>query len=195
MRINQITRETALRLGIKQWHVLMLGMSIALNLILGGLLVAKGNNHRETLVPPVIQKSFWVEDGKVSNEYLVEMAVFLAQLYFDVTPSNVDFNHQHLKRYVHPRYYGVLEQSAGGYAQILKRDNSSTHFSVTTIKPDEEASEIALSGTLTTYVGDRRVAQKHKTFTMAFGFDGGRVLLTSIKETNDKDPFGDSPAE
>lgn len=195
MKINQITRETALRLGVKQWHVMLLGMSMALNMLLAGMLIAKGNNHRETLVPPVIQKTFWVEDGKVSKEYLTEMAVFMAQLYFDVTPSNVDFNHSHLKRYVHPRFYGVLEQSAGGYAQILKKDNSSTHFSVVSIKPDEENSRVALQGILTTYVGDRKAAEKSKTFALEFGFDGGRVLLTGIKETNDKDPFGDSATE
>jgi conjugal transfer pilus assembly protein TraE len=192
MKVTLISKEAASRLGVKQWIVTLLGLLVLSNVLLTGLLLVRGNNHRETLVPPVIHQSFWVEDDKVSKEYLMEMGVFLAQLFFDVTPDNVTFNHDHLKKYVHPRFYGALENNANGYAERMKRDNSSTFLSISSLVPDERNARVAIRGILHTYVGDRRVASLAKTYAFGFAFNSGRVLLTSIKETNDKDLFGDN---
>ena len=190
MKIDLLGKEAAARLGIKRWIVSLLAIAMLLNVLLAAITLIKGNNHRETFVPPVIHKTFWVEDDKVSKEYLQEMGVFLAQLYFDVTPTSVAFNHKVLLNYVHPKFYGRMQISAGGYEDRMKADNSSTTFAISGLRTDEDHSTVAVSGMLNTYVGDRRISSLAKIYVFKFGFKSGRVLLTDIKETNEKDPFG-----
>ncbi|OZA31226.1 MAG: type IV conjugative transfer system protein TraE [Hydrogenophilales bacterium 17-61-9] len=190
MRIDKLSGNVAAALGVRKWVVMMFALSqIALVLMLIAFLT-RGDTHRETLVPPTIHKSFWVEDDKVSKEYLIEMGVFLAQLYFDVTPQNVDFNHRALKRYIDPRFYGTLEIEAGAYAQKIKKDNASTFMAIAMVMPDEAKQRIAVQGILNTYLGDSRTSQVNKTYVFEFGQRGGRVLLTGMREgKNAAQPF------
>ena len=183
MRIEKLSGQVAATLGVKRWMILMFALS-QITLLLGMVIfITRGDTHRETLVPPTIHRSFWVEDDKVSKEYLIEMGIFLAQLYFDVTPQNVAFNHQLLKRYIDPRYYGKLETEAGAYAKRIKDDNASTFFAVATIITDEPKQRVAVQGILNTYLGDARTSQVNKTYVFEFGQRGGKVLLTGMKES------------
>jgi len=78
MRIDKLSGQVAVTLGVRRWAVMMFALSqIALLLMLIAFLT-RGDTHRETLVPPTIHTTFWVEDDKVSKEYLIEMGVFLA---------------------------------------------------------------------------------------------------------------------
>ncbi|MEW6400242.1 MAG: type IV conjugative transfer system protein TraE [Chloroflexota bacterium] len=182
MRIDKLSGQVAVTLGVRRWAVMMFALSqIALLLMLIAFLT-RGDTHRETLVPPTIHATFWVEDDKVSKEYLIEMGVFLAQLYFDVTPQNVDFNHRTLKSYIDPRFYGKLEIEAGAYAQKIKADNASTFMAIAMVMPDEAKQRIAVQGVLNTYLGDSRTSQVNKTYVFQFAQRGGRALLTGMRE-------------
>jgi len=195
MRLDKLSANVAAALGVRNWMIVMFGLSqIALVMMLIAFLT-RGDTHRETLTPPTIHQSFWVEDDQVSKEYLIEMAVFLTQLYFDVTPQNVDFNHRAIKKYIDPRFYGTLESEAGAYAQKIKADNASTFMAIAMVIPDEAGQRIAVQGLLSTYLGDSRTSQINKTYVFEFGKRGGRVLLTGMKEgKNAAQAFNENPA-
>lgn len=195
MRIEKLSGQVAASLGVHRWAVVMFALSQAATLLMLVVFLTRGDTHRETLVPPTIHKTFWVEDDKVSKEYLIEMGVFLAQLYFDVTPQNVDFNHRMLKTYVDPRFYGKLEIEAGAYAQKIRADNASTFMAIATVMPDEARQRIAVQGVLNTYLGDSRTSQVNKTYVFEFSQRGGRVLLTGMREgKNATQPFDENTA-
>lgn len=196
MKIERLSENVANQLGVRRWMIVMFALTqFALVLALLALIV-RGDSHRETLVPPTIHKTFWVSDEKVSSEYLVEMAVFLSQLYFNVTPSNVDFNHRAIKTYIDPRAFGRVEIEARAYSTKIKKDNASTFFAISTIVPDEAGQRIAVQGVLNTYLGDARTSQITKTFIFEFGQSGGKTLLKAMKEgTNAINPFAQKPAE
>ena len=48
-------------------------------------------SERTVIVPPSIDRTFWVTRDKASREYLEEMAGFVAWLVLDVSPSTVDW--------------------------------------------------------------------------------------------------------
>jgi conjugal transfer pilus assembly protein TraE len=190
MKISNLTQQTAIVTGVSRWMIVMFSLSQLAVVMLLLVFLTHGDSHRETLVPPVIHRTFWVEDDAVSRDYLIEMGVFLTQIYFDVTPANVNFNHQVLKRYIDPVFYGQLEAEASVYADRIKTDNASTTFAIATVVPDEKHNRIALSGLLNTYLGDSRTSSILKTYIFEFGFKGGKVLLTGMREThNENKPF------
>lgn len=190
MKIERLSENVANQLGVRRWMIVMFALTqVALVLSLFSLIL-KGDSHRETLVPPVIHNTFWVDDDKVSTEYMVEMAVFLSQLYFNVTPANVDFNHRVVKRYVDPRAFGQLEVEARAYSAKIKKDNAATFFAIASVVPDEAHQKIAVQGLLNTYLGDARTSQVTKTYIFEFGRSGGRTMLKSMTEgRNVMNPF------
>ena len=46
---------------------------------------------RTVVVPPSLNKTFWVTRDKASNEYLEQMGSFIAWLVLDVTPASMIF--------------------------------------------------------------------------------------------------------
>ena len=65
--------------------VLAAGQILALVVILNLL-----GTVRTVVVPPSIDKTFWVTRDKASNEYLEQMGSFIAWLVLDVTPASID---------------------------------------------------------------------------------------------------------
>ena len=78
----------------------VLALAVVLNL-LGAV--------RTVVVPPSINKSFWVTRDKASGEYLEQMGSFVAWLVLDVTPASIDWKKDILLGYVEPEQHGGLK--------------------------------------------------------------------------------------
>ena len=64
--------------------------SVAANIVTALIAYRLVGYERVIVVPPAVHKSFWVENDRVSAEYLEQMGYFLIQLALNVTPQSVD---------------------------------------------------------------------------------------------------------
>ena len=179
-------RATALLLAL-------LTVSILANLVLAIASVSLAGRERVILVPPRISQSFWVDAHDVSPEYLEQMGQFLLQLTLNVTPQSVDHQARVLLQYVAPATVGELRASLGATADRLKRDGAATVFAPQELTVDAAHQRLTARGRLTTYIGERRVADVQKTYTLTFGTNAGRIVLTSFKEATPRDPLDPRP--
>ena len=124
--------------------------SMLVNAVLATLCVRLADRERVVLVPPTINKTFWVESERVSAEYLQQMAYFLMQLTLDVTPYSVDHQASVLMQYAAPASFGELRAAMAATADRLKRDGVTQR--------------VGVRGQLTTYVSDRRVSEVAKGY-------------------------------
>lgn len=186
MKIDLLGKEAAARTGLKSWLFSVIGLSVLLNLALVAMLLIRGNDQRVVLVPPQISKTFWVQQNTVSSDYLVQMAQFIIQLYFDVSPDNVEFNDKILLSYVDPRFYGTLQSQAGGIADRMKRDNSSTFYAINGFTPDPANMTVVVHGVMNVFVGDQKASATPEIYQLKFAFASGRVLLTEIRKIDEK---------
>jgi conjugal transfer pilus assembly protein TraE len=168
--------------------VLLTG-SLLVNVVLAFLTVRLSDRERVVLVPPTINKTFWVESERVSAEYLQQMAYFLMQLTLDVTPHSVDHQASVLMQYAAPASFGELRTAMAATADRLKRDGASTVFSARDLVVDEATQRVGVRGQLTTYVSDRRVSEVSKGYAIELQYAGGRVFLKAFRETNPNDPL------
>jgi conjugal transfer pilus assembly protein TraE len=194
MKIKQLAEDFAFRTGVKSVFQGLLIFSIVSNLCLAVALAAADRTHRETLVPPNINKTFWVDDSKVSAEYLEQMGHFVIQLALDNTPANVDYNAKMLLKYAAPASYGELEKVLLMNAKRLKDEGASTMFSARAMTPNDADNSVAFNGILTTWIGDKRVSQLSKNYLLKFGYSAGRVYVLELRETDERHPFKE-PAE
>src|SRR5688500_486280 len=77
-------------------------VSLVINLKLIGM-------ERTIIVPPTIEKTFWVTNDRASKEYLEQMASFIAWLVLDVTPATIDWKKDILLNYVPPEQHGLMK--------------------------------------------------------------------------------------
>ena len=162
--------------------VLLTG-SLLVNVALSVLALRASGRERIVLVPPTINKTFWVESERVSAEYLQQMAYFLMQLTLDVTPHSVDHQSGVLMQYAAPASYGQLRATMAATAERLKRDGASTIFSPRDLVVDEATQRVGVRGQLTTFISDRRVSEVSKGYAIELQYAGGRVFLKAFRET------------
>ncbi|WP_428422674.1 type IV conjugative transfer system protein TraE [Methylibium sp.] len=153
------------------------GQVVALVVILNLL-----GSVRTLVVPPSINKSFWVERDKVSSEYLEQMGSFIAWLVLDVTPASIDWKKDILLGYVEPEQHGALKTRQELEAARLKRINASTVFMPQQLVPSEDAQNVVVRGRLRTLVNGLETANDLKAYLVEFSYAGGRMHLKTFKE-------------
>ena len=137
---------------------------------------------RTVIVPPSIDKSFWVSRDKASSEYLEQMGSFIAWLVLDVTPSSIDWKKGVLLGYVEPGQYGALKTRQEVEAERLRRINASTLFMPQQLVPSEDAQTVVVRGRLRTLVNGFETANDLKAYLVEFSFNGARMHLKTFKE-------------
>ena len=168
--------------------VLLVG-SIAVNLVLALFAVRASGHERIVVIPPSVHKTFWVEQERVSSEYLEQMGYFLMQLTLNVTPQSVDHQAKLLLQYAAPASFGELRTALLAAAERLKRDGASTVFSAPDLVVDERTLRVGVRGQLTTFISDRRVSEVSKAYAIELQYAGGRMFLKAFRETNPNDPL------
>lgn len=148
--------------------------------------------ERTVLVPPTINKTFWVDSDQVSGEYLLEMALFIAHLDLDVTPDSVGFQGETLIHYAAPETYGPLKASLAAYAEKIKKDGASTLFKPHDWAVDEKNMKVSINGDLVTFIADKQVSHVQKSYLAEFAYRSGKIYVKSFQEAPLNDPFNNS---
>jgi conjugal transfer pilus assembly protein TraE len=194
MNINQAAKELEFRTGIKKNVFLLLGASIFVNALLGLMAISNKNTHRETLTPPNIQKSFWVDGESVSAEYLEQMGKFLLDLAVNNTPVNCETNRSALLKYTGSGSYGPISAQTAANCKIIEKSRLSNYFSVSNISIKASDKAIVFNGSMTRWLNDKRMPDRAGAYRLKLGYSGGRIYLTEIVEIDPRqaDQFGDA---
>ena len=138
--------------------------------------------ERIIVVPPSIDKTFWVARDHASREYLEQMGSFVAWLILDATPSSIDWKKDVLLNYVAPDQYGAMKSRQEIEAERLKRINASTFFLPQQLVANETGQSVVVRGRLRTQVNGLDTATDTKAYFAAFEYIGGRMHLKTFKE-------------
>ena len=157
--------------------VLAAGQILALVIILNLL-----GTVRTVVVPPSLNKSFWVTRDQASNEYLEQMGSFVAWLVLDVTPASIDWKKDMLLGYVEPAQYGPLKTRQEVEAERLKRINAATEFAPQQVVASEAAQSVVIRGRLRTLVNGFETANDLKAYRVEFSYGGARMHVKSFQE-------------
>ena len=178
---------------VRFMRMLVIGMAFAILFQTWAILRLAGT-EKTVLVPPNISRSFWVGGDTASSEYLQEMAYWYAGLALTITPESAEYQDELFLKYASPDQAGKLQADMGARADFLKKNNVSTQFSVRSVKVDTDNLKVALSGTLSTFVSDKKAGDRNATYMIGFKFINGKLYVSNFKETSDQDPFGNGAA-
>lgn len=186
MNLSTALHEFETRAALQRLWLLLILCLMASNVLLGIALVSADRTHRETLVPPEIRKSFWVEDAHVSASYLEQMGLFVLMNAMNVTPHSAEYQMRQILRYTTPSYHGVLEKHLLAQAKRLSRDNVSTAVAVTGVTVDEARQSVRFDTLLRTMLADKTVAETPRRFEVVFGMTQGQIRLHQLRELDEK---------
>ncbi len=112
------------------------------------VIVSIAGSERTVIVPPNIDRTFWVTKEKASREYLEQMGAYVAWLVLDVTPTTVDWKRNLLLNWVSPDRHAELKNRMDLEAERLRSNNASTFFLVQQLVADENRQSVVVTGRL-----------------------------------------------
>lgn len=144
-------------------------------------------SERTIVVPPNIEKTFWVSKDKVSGEYLEQMAGFMTWLVLDVSPSTIDWKRNVLLTYVAPDDFAGLKTQMDLEAERLRSNNATTSFQIQQFTANEKQQSVVATGRLRRQINGVDVGDPVvRSYLIQFKHAGGRVHLSAFKEI----PYG-----
>lgn len=155
-------------------------LSAILSLIIAFLI----GREKIILVPPSINKTFWVSSNAVSPEYLQEMASFFAFLRFNVTPANASTQREMLLNYVEPSLYNDFNAALIKEADTLNNEHMTLSFYPIETKVDSKNLRVLITGDLVSTIGDITLTPKRMHYLLSFRYTEGRLWVSAFSEVN-----------
>jgi len=135
------------------------------------------------LVPPTIEKSFWVSAQHVSPDYLAEMTTFFAALRLNLTQESAQTQRDVLLRYADPVSYNALKSQLIQEADHISEQNMSlAFFPIADVKTDMKHFKAIIEGDLKSYMGDALVSSVRTRYLVTYHYHAGRLFIKSFEE-------------
>jgi conjugal transfer pilus assembly protein TraE len=166
--------------------IALLGMCLLMSL---GVIASLIGAERTVIVPPNIDKSFWVSKDKASREYLEQMAGYISWLMLDVTPTTVDWKRNVLLNWVAPEQHAAMKTKMDLEADRLRSNNASSSFLIQQLTADEKEQSVLVTGRLRRQINGTDVAEPDThSYLAQFQYTGGRVHIQTFKEIANVQP-------
>jgi len=182
MKVAFLHQNMSKLISQRNGFFILVGFLVLSNVMLVTLVL--GKKEKVILIPPQLENPFWVKGEEVSAEYLEDMGHFMAMLLLDISPTSFPFKHKVLLRHTTPEAYGPL------HAQLLKDGEHyislqlSTHFKPSQVIANPKTWEADVTGSLTSFVGDKKVKETTETLTFKFTHRAGYFLLERVSGGN-----------
>lgn len=157
----------------------------ALSILLAASLVCLSvflffKSERIIIVPPVIEKEFWVEGDKIAPTYLEQYGLFLAQLLLSKSAHSASNQRAILLRHTDPRFSEMLNQKLLEEEHLLQKQNSAYTFFPHTIQVNSKTNEVVIEGDRIFYMLDKQISNEREGYILSFNYTGSRLLLSGL---------------
>ena len=171
MKLSDYKSELKKIVSQRNSYLVLSVSSMLLSLLLAMIIFVLIFHERIILDTPGAGKDSWVSSGEASSGYLARVTLFLADTVFNVTPDNVDFQHELLLRHTDPTYYDALKSHLLAEADRIKEQHISTaFFPVGDVRVDTKNSEAVITGDLKSYVGDTALPTQRVAYHFVYRF-------------------------
>lgn len=137
-------------------------------------------SERIVVIPPNAAESFWVEDSKVSPEYLEQSALYFSQLILTKTPLSAFRQGKIVLRNCKSSLYNSLCNKLEAEHKRMKKNGTSYVFFTNNVSVYPDKMSAIVSGVFETYVKGRRVSSEKEDVELNFDYSMGRLVLSGI---------------
>ncbi len=166
----------------------LLMISILGNLVLLFILITTINKEKIILVPQVApEDKLWVTQSQVSNEYLSILSRNIIDLMLNITPFNVEAQHQELLKLVASKYQSDLKIKLSNISKVIIENNTSQDFYIQNIRIIYGKNMVYINGILNEYIDKTLASTTNQIYKLSFKINNYGIQLSDFELINDKD--------
>jgi conjugal transfer pilus assembly protein TraE len=167
-----------------RFQVLIIFSLLFIVFLEGILLYMAARDKVVVVIPPKVDKEFWVSGKNISYAYIEQVAVYLADSLLSVSPPTVDQSISRIMPFLttDPAQVKEIRDSFAGYAKAVKDNDWYQVFYPMKIMVDEQRQRIDVYGMLRKMTGNIYVGQEsNKVISFNYEVRGGRLIITGVK--------------
>ncbi|WP_457641308.1 TraE/TraK family type IV conjugative transfer system protein [Persephonella sp.] len=158
--------------------------------VLAGVIIAEGvlinslfKEKQVVILPPKIEKEFWVAGDKLSTSYLEQVAYYIADRVLSVSPLNVDHSFDAILPFLttDPETIKDIQTSLALQAKKIKDNDIYQVFYPMKFWVDDKRYKMYVEGMLKKMTANTYLGQERVVLELRFTVKNGRLLVTSIE--------------
>ena len=161
------------------WMFISVALLIS-NVLLSGFVFTADTSEKTIIVPPELEKSFFVRGNEVSPEYIEQMAKYFSQLLLTYHKQNAQSQFNTILRHTNPAVYGEMNTRFLMDVDRISRNDISSVFYLMGIHIKKNAA--VLVGEQLGMVGSQVVSKNKKSYKIDFDYDGGKLTIVGFNE-------------
>ena len=168
------------------FFVIALFMSMGTN-VLQALNNGRLQNEKQTIITPMAYNApFAISMNTASPELRLMWAVTFAGLRLNVSPENVDAQHEFLLRYIKPGSQAELTVTLAEEARRIKQTGVTSVFHQTGIHVYPNNTQVEITGILYTWIGNSKPEKEIKRYVLNMEYANGVAYLMGFVEPNNE---------
>ena len=160
--------------------LLCLGLLVS-NIMLAGISIYALHHQKTRYIPQMVKHAFVMSGSGVDASFLDQTSEALTTLLYNVTPENVQGNHQAVLTLIAPEHYSDFVKMLSADGKAIFHNKVSSIFYLTHIRSDPSNMTSEITGRLARHVGERALPIIKKDLVIHFVWQG-RLLVSSITE-------------
>ncbi|CAC9488350.1 hypothetical protein [uncultured Gammaproteobacteria bacterium] len=177
--------EAADKLQKHEIHILRVFLVLLLIITVFNYASIENIKTNEKIVIKTLNQSskFWVSQKDASNEYLLDLGLYIIQLRNNVTASNVDHHYSKLLELAHSQFYADIKRQFRAKVKMIKRyQRNSYTFTPTDTKINRKAQEILIEGIETRWTDLGKKPSKKLRITIKYSIDNATFSFKKIQD-------------
>lgn len=159
--------------------VLVFGLLLT-NVMLGSLSWYALVHQKVEVTPFMGGATYQKSDAMIDMHYLQMMSENFVYARLNVTPETVVSNHNRLLSFVDSRFYADFKSQLHKEAQLIQKQQITSHLDVLSIEPNSSNLTCAVQGLLKRSVGTRQLPDEPITYTLKLNYHFGRLSIQSF---------------
>ncbi len=135
------------------------------------------------ILPPKVDKEFWVSGNTLSSSYLEQVAYFIADRVMTVSPQNVESSLDMIRPFfsTDPEDLKALDKVFIGIIKTVKENDYYQVFYPLRFMIDKKQKKLVVEGIVRKMSGMQYIGQERKTVTVRFYVKNGRFFVKGIE--------------
>ncbi len=161
--------------------VLVLGLMVS-NIILAYQALYALRHQKREIVPYASTSGYLISDTTVDTHYLNLMTQNFIYTRLNVTPHNVNQNHNQLLSYVDSSIYSQFKKKLAKEREVIQSKKITSNFDILDMKPDSQHLMSIVKGQLKRYVGYRALKVEEKTYRIQYRYQMGKLSIVGFAQ-------------
>lgn len=159
-------------------------LSLSLVVIFFGWSILKLSTTQKTIIlPPKIDKEFWVVSGELSTAYFEQVGFYIADRVMSVSPVSAESSYDTLLPFISddPKELGKIREKLVEQADFIKKENIYQVFYPLHISINNKERYFEVIGTLRKFVGELYIHEVQSSVKVYYSVVSGRLKINNLE--------------